>query len=50
MNIEGPQTKFCENQSCEAHKSVIKTGAKEVEGRGIKKISLAKNLIKSAAI
>ena len=50
INIEGPQTKFCENQSCDDQSSAIKIGARDVVGRGIKKISLARNLTKSAAI
>ena len=50
INIEGPQTKFWENQSWDVQSSVMNTGANEVVGRGIKKISLVKNLTRSATI
>lgn len=50
INMEGPHTKFCENHSCDVHTNVIKMGASEVEGLGIKNISLARNLTKSATI
>ena len=50
MNIEGPHTKFWENHSCEVQTNVMNMGASEVEGRGIKKISFAKNFTKSATI
>ena len=48
--MEGPHTKFCENHSCEVQTNVMKIGANEVDGLGIKNISLAKNLTKSATI
>jgi hypothetical protein len=48
--MDGPQTKFCENQSCELNNRAKKTGASEDVGRGIKNISLFNILKRSNAI
>ena len=50
INIEGPQTKFCVNHNCDDHIKAKNTGARDVVGRGIKKISFDKNFTRSTAI
>jgi hypothetical protein len=49
-NIEGPQTKFCENTNWQAKSNAIKIGADVVVGRGIRKSSLVISLSKSTRI
>lgn len=49
-NKLGPHIKFCENTNCTAYNKAKKIGASAVLGRGIKKISFVKSLIKSKAI
>lgn len=48
--MEGPHTKFWENQSWELKSKAKKTGASEEVGRGIKKVSLFNILKRSAPI
>ena len=50
INMEGPQTKFCANHSCEVHIKAMKKGARAAVGRGIKNSSFETHLIKSAPI